>query len=175
MHHPRSHPVSLAEHGASGEKRDAGTRHVSFTLAFGILQHCCYNHPSPPSPQPFFPQTDAERCQTPHQTYPAPSRNLLLPAGSAVLHFRSKAKQLDRIFGAGRLFLNKTLRNTLHPDPQASQGLCKHLFFTGLCAISSPCQVSVVPSLSLSRCQEVSYKAEYDRPDNLAWYSYITV
>lgn len=133
---------------------------TSLTSAFGILQHCCYNHSSLPSTQPFF---SPNWCWALSNTTPHTSCIFSQPFAIRQLSssaFREQSKTARLHLWAGWLFLNKALRNTLHPDPQASQGLCKHLSFAALCATASHRQVSVVPSSLWVDARKVSYKAE---------------
>lgn len=105
----------------------------------------CYNHPSLPTHSPLLPNY-AGCCQTPHQPHPSSPSLTVCQLGCSAFGEQSKAARLH--LWAGWSFPDKPLRNVLDPEPQASQGLCKHLSFTALGATSSRCEVP--SSLSVS-------------------------
>lgn len=112
-----------------------------------------YNHPSPPNSRPSPPKLMlGVAIHHISHTLPFSQPFAVCQLGCSAFWEQSKAARLH--LRAGWSFPNQPLRNLLHPEPQASQGLCKHLSFTALGAASSHCEVPSslgVPGKSLTK------------------------
>lgn len=133
LQHPCSHHRSTKKHRGSNEWRDSGARLTSVTMA--VLQHSVKITHLFLIPSPLLP----DWCWVLSDTTSAPSCILSQPFAVCQLScaaFWEQSKSSQAAPPSWLIIPKAAFKEPAPPrEPQASQGLCKHLFFIAVGAL----------------------------------------